>query len=123
MRQEKGFPAGVADHTVFLRIEFHRANRGIPNQACITRKLHADRSRNRNARSGIRTRAKSDDDRFRRAKFFSHSLEILEKRRRVFSIVRPFASKLNFAISPGTADALRGKFKRESLHDEKGIAL
>src|SRR4029077_15029104 len=95
VREEKRFPARVANRTVFLRFAFHCANRGIPDQARITGKLYPDRGRTRDARPGIRTGAKSDNDRFRSAKSSSNRLEILEKRRGIFSVVRPFARELD----------------------------
>src|SRR5262249_39355021 len=90
-REEKRSSARVANRTVFLPIAFHCANRGIPDQARITRKLYPDRGRNRDARSGIRTGTKADYDGFRTAKFSSHGLEVLEKRCGIVSVVRPFA--------------------------------
>ena len=53
----------------------------------------------------------------------SHDLEVLEKRCGIFSIVRPFARELDFAIQPRQAAARGGKFKRESFHDGDETAL
>jgi hypothetical protein len=68
------------------------------------------------------SRAKSDSDRFRSAKF-SSTPEVLEKRCGVFSVVRPFARELDFAVQPRQAAARGGKFKRENFHDRDEIAL
>src|SRR5262249_6070105 len=115
-RKEKRFPARIADDAVFLRIGFHCANRRPPDQARVTRKVYADRGRDRNTRSGIRTGAKPNNDSFRSAKFSSSGLEILEKRCRIFSVVRPFARELDFAVQPRQAAARGGEFKRENFH-------
>src|SRR5262249_2688993 len=117
VRKEKRFPTRVANHTVFLRIGLHYANRGIADQACITRKLYPDRGRNRDPCSGIGAGAKSDNNRFRSAKRSLHGLEVLKKRYRIFSIVRPFTRELDCALQPGQAASRSGKFKRESFHD------
>src|SRR5262249_12447573 len=99
------------------------ANRGISDQARITRKLYSDACRNRDARCGIRARAKSDNDRFRSAKFSSRFLKVLEKRCGIFSVVRPFARELSFAAQPNETAARTGKFKCESFHQGDEAAL
>ena len=55
--------------------------------------------------------------------FLRHSLQVLEKRCGVFSIVRPLARELDFAVQPRQAAARGGQFKGESFHDRDELAL
>jgi hypothetical protein len=100
-----------------VRVAFHGADRRETDEPRAGGNFQSDCGRNGNARTGVRTRPKPDNDRLRTTKFFRYSVEILEQGSGVFPVVRPFTRKLEIiVIQPGQTAARGGKLEGENFH-------
>ena len=107
-----------------MRIAFHGADRRETDQPRAGGDFQSDCGRNGNARTGVRARAKTDNDRLRGTEFFRYSIEIFEQGSGIFPVVRPLTRELSILIEPRQTAARGGKFEGEnSLLRVKGGGL